>query len=296
MGSRFRGWTFTVNNYDEEDLMRILECNCQAMKAGHEVGESGTPHIQGAVYFTHACTLAVAKERISPRAHLEVMRGSWEDQDYCLKDGCILRNDGQGPEQGKRSDIDSMMEDLQNGASDVELIQSHPSTYARTMRMVDRYRSLTDVRFRTWMTEAEWYWGPTGVGKSHRVFADFDPLTMYVHEVHDKGWWDGYTGQPIVIFNEFRGQIAYDEMLTLIDKWPKKVPRRGREPVPFLAKRILITSSAPPEEIYWRQNEKFDSINQLLRRVNVTHIKEREVYCASLASLATPGYSKFKGT
>lgn len=266
-------WVFTINNYTETDLERILDCDCQAMKAGHEIGKNGTPHIQGAVHWKSAKTLTAAKALISERAHMEPMKGTWDDQDYCLKDGCVIRSDGTGPQQGKRNDIISMMTDLQNGASDLELMERHPSTYARTMRMVDRYRQLSDRRYRTWMTTCTWYWGPTGVGKSHKAFEGYDPSTHYVHEAADKGWWDDYDGQEIVILNDFRGQLSYHELLTLIDRWPKKVSRRGRAPIPFLAKHIIITSSGPPDQVYPRQNEKFDSIDQLMRRIEIVHVE-----------------------
>ena len=67
---------------------------------------------------------------------------------------------------------------------------------------------------------------------------------------NDGGWWDGYTGQETVIINEFRGGIAYSELLDLLDKYPKTVRRRCREPVPFLAKRVIITSVLQPKEVY----------------------------------------------
>lgn len=262
-----RGWTFVINNYTERDLDGVLEMECQGCKAGHEVGKEGTPHIQGAVFFSDEISRKNLS-KILPRANLQIMKGTWEDQDYCLKDGCIIRNDGTGSVQGKRRDIDAMMVDVKAGASDVELIEKYPNTFSRTMKMVDRYREATDKRFRNWMTEGVWIYGPTKVGKSEMAFENYHPDTHYVHEIEDKGWWDRYNGQDIVIFNDFRGQISYDAMLTLLDRWPKFVPKRGRAPVPFLAKKVIITSSLSPEECYHRRAEN-DSIEQLLRRLTV---------------------------
>ena len=74
--------------------------------------------------------------------------------------------------------------------------------------------------------------------------------------------------------NEFRGQIQFCELLDLMDKWPKTVSRRGREPVPFLAKRILISSIRHPRDVYVRQEgepwEQFD------RRCDVVKLAPRD--------------------
>ena len=124
------------------------------------------------------------------------------------------------------------------------------------------------------MTEAVWIYGATGVGKSHHAFEGYDPATHYIWS-HDKGWWDGYNGHPIVIMNDYRGEIAYNNLLKLIDRWPEKVSRRGREPTQFLAKKVIITSSLSPSDVYKNRMEE-DKLEQLLRRCEVIHMKEKE--------------------
>tara|TARA_B100000787_G_scaffold135122_1_gene103893 strand:+ start:1635 stop:1814 length:180 start_codon:yes stop_codon:yes gene_type:complete len=49
--------------------------------------------------------------------------------------------------------------------------------------------------------------------------------------------------------NDFRAELKYNDMLNLIDKWPYTVPRRGREPAPFLAKAVIVTSSCHPATV-----------------------------------------------
>lgn len=109
--------------------------------------------------------------------------------------------------------------------------------------------------------------------KSHKSFENFDPSRMYLYK-DDNGWWEGYTGQEIVIINDFRGAIPYDEMLKIIDKWPHNVRRRGREPAPFIAKTFIITSSVPPNLVYPNRMER-DRLDQLLDRLEVIEITGR---------------------
>jgi len=124
------------------------------------------------------------------------------------------------------------------------------------------------------MTKGIWIYGPTGRGKSHEAFQGFSPSTHYLY-TDDGGWWDGYVGQETVIINDFRGKIPYDYMLQLIDKWPFNVRRRNREPFPFTSKRVIITSSLSPEDVYHNREEN-DKIEQLLRRLEVRRMGPAE--------------------
>ncbi len=48
-------WLFTLNNYKEDEVsstIKILEKNCRVVSIGYEVGELGTPHLQGYCEFT----------------------------------------------------------------------------------------------------------------------------------------------------------------------------------------------------------------------------------------------------
>ena len=91
--SRVRAWVWTLNNYTEEDVVKIGElgvgdgADISYLCYGKEVGESGTPHLQGYVYTRNPVGLSWVRKRI-PRAHFEVSRGR-PDQAiaYCEKDG-----------------------------------------------------------------------------------------------------------------------------------------------------------------------------------------------------------------
>lgn len=282
---KYQGWCFTINNYTDEDVAWVMVLDAQGVVAGREESEEGTPHIQGAVYFKNKDKKRfAAMKKMHDRAHWEPMKGSWEDnRKYCTKEGDVIVDEGEGPKQGKRMDLTKMKRRIDEGATEEELWEEDFSCMARYGRAMKEYKDLKQrKKARTGMTKGKWYYGPTGVGKSHTVFSDFDPDTHYVYEVEDNGWWDGYEGQDIVIINEFRGQIKFAQLLDLVDKYPKKVKRRNRETTPFVAKEVRVTSSMPPEEVY---NGMSDKIDQLLRRFtvyectkegNAYHVEERE--------------------
>lgn len=289
---RVREWCFTINNPTEDDLAQV-----KALKYGSgvvcslECGEHGTAHFQGYVHMKDQIGLRGMK-KLLPRAHLETRchfstpQHAWK---YCLKgvqpikqwrslawEGSnwgdklnLLYSEGTWPQQGKRTDIQEVFAQVSGGKRSADQIaEEEPVLFHQYGRTLSKLEDLAlRRRFRTEMTTCDWLSGPTSVGKSHRAFEGFSPDTHYVWKLNDKGWQDGYTGQEIVIINDFRGEIRYNELLQLIDKWPHTVPRRGREPVPFLAKHIIITSSQTPEQVY-NQRTVEDSIQQLLRRIN----------------------------
>ena len=272
---KFRGWVFTICNYTEQDIENVKKINCRAIVCGKEIAPTtGTPHLQGAIYFDSQRTMISIKKKLSPeRAKLFVMKGKWSDQEYCRKDGDMIRDEGDVPEQGKRSDVLRLKEVIDEGGS---ILDCYEENFADTCRIERSLKSYQDLRrrnrYRTEMTEGVWYWGATGVGKSHKAFEGFKIESHYVWQA-DNGWWDGYEQQDTVIMNEFRGQIPYGTMLQLVDKWPFGVPRRGREPIQFISKKVIVTSSMHPRDVYAGVAEK-DSIDQLLRRFKITELKK----------------------
>lgn len=89
-----RKWCFTLNNWTEIEEKEIIS-NFGTMAQyilGHEVGEEGTPHIQGYLEFKNAVHMTSLKKVIT-RAHFETARGSSkQNYDYCSKDGDFITN------------------------------------------------------------------------------------------------------------------------------------------------------------------------------------------------------------
>lgn len=292
--SQTTAWMFTLNNYTDEECAALLDADVKGITAGFETAPTtGTPHIQGCVCFHEKASMKKAKTILGCKrlSGMEPVKATWEvAKSYCkkganhekLKDEAglyiqmepfsILCDRGDGPEPGKRNDVVALIAAAADITREEEAVWDEmPGAMARMHRAFEKRRDVAmRKRKRTEMTKCIWIWGKTGVGKSHLIFTGLDD--EYVHESADKGWWDGYNGESVVVLNEFRGEIPYAELLTLVDKWPKKVSRRGREPTPFLAKVILVSACMPPDKVYCQQNQKEDSIEQLLRRCTVVEI------------------------
>lgn len=270
MTQRSRNFCYTLNNYTDDEYLMLKMIGYDYHVLGKEVGESGTPHIQGYIHFKNARSWNAVKKMMK-RWHIDPCKGSPEQNiNYCTKDK-NYEEIGTRPKQGKRTDLDEIKDDIMNGKKVEDIVIEQPMIYHQYGRTLNKIEDLRlRKNYRKEMTKGIWYWGETGVGKSHNAFMGYTPETHYVLP-NDNGWWDAYTQQDTVIINDFRGEIPYNQLLNLVDKWPFTVKRRNREPMPFTSKLVIITSSLRPEDIYHNRNDE-DKIEQLLRRFDVIHV------------------------
>lgn len=196
----------------------------------------------------------------------------WSNMVYCSKEGEWVEF-GAPMAQGQRTDLQDMVDQVLEGkltVDDLMMTNAHAvHLYGRVLERAENMYLRTQERDRE-MPEVFWLCGTTGAGKSHKIYEEFikgkRQHVDYYPWVPDGGWWDNYKGHEIVVMNEFRGQIAFSELLCLCDKWPYSVRRRNLPPVPFMAKKIFISCSRKPEDQYAGVGE---DIQQLLRRVKV---------------------------
>ena len=268
---RSRSWCLTINNYNEEDIKQLKEIKYSYIIIGDEKGEQGTPHLQIYIEFDDAKSFQFIKKK-TPTAHIEQAKGNpQQNRDYCSKDK-IMFEDGKIKSQGKRTDLDEIKNDIMAGKKVDDIVLEKPIVYHQYGRTLTKIEDLRMRKvFRNFQTLGEWIYGTTGTGKSEYAFKDFSPDTHYVWK-YDNGWNDGYNQQETVIIDEFRGQLPMWELLTMIDKHPNYyVKRRGKEPLPFVSKKVIITSSMPPSEVYHNLNDN-DKLEQLNRRIIIKEL------------------------
>lgn len=271
-----RSWCFTLNNYTQDDEQRIgtytEEREADYVVYGREVGESGTPHLQGFILFAAKKRLSGVKELFLPaKPHLERMRGTKQQAiAYCKKDGDIYEAGSIGDSDGCPDSLLGVREAIRNGESLSRIVGEHFGVYLRYRSGIERAIQLS-IPVRDFVTEVRWYWGLPGTGKSHRSFAEATEIgggSGTVHFAADVSckWFNGYdpSEHKTVIFDDFDGSATFSLLLRLFDRYPCQVPTKGGF-VQWRPEVVFISSNFSPRDLYG-QERNFDA---LLRRLTV---------------------------
>lgn len=86
----YRKWCFTLNNYTKKefnDIKTYLSKGNKLWIVGEEIGEEGTPHLQGYIEAKSVIKFTTLKN-LNNRLHLEKAKGDkWDNWNYCSKEG-----------------------------------------------------------------------------------------------------------------------------------------------------------------------------------------------------------------
>lgn len=239
-GDRLSRFVFTINNYTDDEYQWLTTIfpqhyNPSWLIVGKEVGENGTPHLQG------ACILggqrAFSTVKMWPgfrRAHLETMRGKPEDsRRYCTKEDLQAYEHGTLPSPGKRNDLHIAVEAINDGTSLREMaLGDHGVAVVKFYKGLTVLRSLrSNPRDPAKPPLIYWLYGQTGTGKTKCAWEfgiDYAPgADVYVSH-GTLQWFDGYDGQSVVIFDDFRFKgLSFAFLLRVTDRYPMSVPFKG---------------------------------------------------------------------
>lgn len=268
---RIRHVCFTLNNYDGTEIEKMKAWGqISYCVVGHEVGAQGTPHLQGYMEFKQQVLLSTAKNKISSKFHIAERRGTPQQaKDYAIKDGNNVHEWGVMSQQGKRTDLMIACELITGGSRLKEVATQHPDTFVKFHKGLKALQTVL-IEPRNEVPEVIVYYGETGTGKSHT--ARLETEDPYVWGPEQEKWFDGYEGQKHVIFEEFRGQLQFGQMLRLLDRYDCKVQYKGGM-CEFAATKIIITSPVHPSQWYKCLGEEEGKLDQLLRRITrVVHL------------------------
>jgi hypothetical protein len=178
-GHAAKHWCFTLNNYTEDEYKSVCEVRpgwVDYICVGRESGESGTPHLQGYLCLQRKQRIGFLKT-VLPRAHFESMKGTpIQASDYCKKDGDWVEF-GTLPENQTakaRKEKEHNWELIKQQCYDDDLESIAPEVFIKHYSSLKKIRS--DHRNKKMPAALDWhkkppnmwFYGPTGVGKSHR--------------------------------------------------------------------------------------------------------------------------------
>lgn len=248
-------WCFTLNNPTFEE-MADFHLLCQERDKvryavlGDEVGEQGTPHIQGYVVFCNNKTLGGLK-KLLVRAHWEKARGSSpEASAYCKKDGrfveygdCPLDNrDTRFTSEGVSRMNANVWQETLDLAKSGEFVSIRPDIYIRHRNAIHAIYedSCTAVECIASL-EHIWLFGATGIGKSKYCWETFPgayrkPLNK---------WWDHYVVQEVVIIEDVDPSH---------EKWLGHLLKIWADHYPFIAERKGGSRQIRPKKIVVTSN------------------------------------------
>lgn len=194
-------WVFTLNNYDEKDeqLFQRFAGDTEMvtrMVVAREVGETGTPHLQGAVSWKRSKRLAACK-KLHPRAHWEKAIAQQEAFEYCRKADSDVFIDVDNRRQGKRTDLDEAIASIEQGISTRDLWLTHPKQMIRYSKGLLQFKKIHDAgnsvgeqypldSFNTDPLDIGWgrsyiCYGDSGVGKTCFAKAHFQRPLFVTH-------------------------------------------------------------------------------------------------------------------
>ena len=208
----FTGFNKTGYEFNEKQMKYLV--------VGKEIcPTTGKEHWQGYVELKNAKTFSAIKKLFKDnKLHLEERKGNaLQASNYCKKDG-KYEEFGELSSQGARSDLVALKDDILAGKKNcTEVREENPELYHQYGRTLDKLEDdYLCKQKRNWMTKGIWIWGPTGCGKSRWAYETYPDAYTWAD---DKDWQDCYTGQETIIIDDFRGNIKFQNLLKMIDRY-----------------------------------------------------------------------------
>lgn len=266
-----------------DDWIKDKPTRCGAV--AYCISAAGLEHLHLVLEDSNKARFSAIK-KVYPKAHIEPTRGTREQaEDYINKRGkfeekgeqvlYIARFGEIKGCQGSRKDIEIISDYLDAGYTPKEIMQMNFG-YRRYEKMIKSAyfdKRSNETKF---IRDVKVYWhvGESGTGKSYvanQILETCGNESLYFVNDYENGGFDLYNGEPILFLDEFRGQIRYSTLLSLLDKYKVQVHARYGN-VLALWNEVHISSVMPPEMVYSHmvsENREVDTLKQLLRRINI---------------------------
>lgn len=298
--TRSRKYQLTLNNpvekgFTHSTIKQVLEDNFKALVYWCLCDEQGlkeeTPHTHIYLAFSSAIRFSKIKKHFPP-AHIEIAKGtSQQNRDYVRKEGKWEKDKkketnfpetfeewGEMPveRQGKRNDLADLYDMIKSGMSNYEIITAE-TQYLFDVEKIEKARKvIKEEEYKNkWRDiDVHYIYGNTGTGKTRYVMDKYGyenvcKVTNYRHYP-----FDDYSGQPVILFDEYRSSFELKDMLNYLDGYPLNLPARYCNRVACYT-TVYIVSNIPLQDQHKRiQMEESRSWLAFIRRIkDVTYFE-----------------------
>jgi hypothetical protein len=272
---RHRSVAWTLNNYTAAELQHIIAgADAGSFKYivfQQERGAAGTPHLQGYAQRAGPTELSTWKVLLSSRVHIEGAHSSpAKNREYCTKDadripGTLIYEKGEIPVPGERNDLSAIVAAAKDTSLSMrDIVELDGVGFLRHFKGLAAVRALYSEQ-RKEKTKVYWFYGSTGLGKSHLIH-ELAPGAFWKQ---NSSWWCGYEPEVHrdVAIDDYRTRFCeFEQLLKLFDRYPLTVEIKGGN-LNFAAKRIFISTPKSPNDTWSLRAD--EDIQQLLRRIDV---------------------------
>lgn len=242
--------------------------------------ETGTLHYQGYLELEKPTRMNAVKRLFGSNSmHLEKRMGTQQEAiDYCRKDETRVEDTvilGMPGVQGNRSDVENAVSILKQGGKMINIVEENPALFIRGHKGLKAMEQLL-IKQRLGKIienfEVIVYYGPTGTGKTWKAYHHRQDVFKVPTYDMKTLWFDGYDGESCILLDEFHGQLDFNLLKQLLDRYVSQWPVKGS----FIYSQwntVLLTSNKHPME--WYSQQSIDEWKQLERRITtLTEMKD----------------------
>lgn len=262
-----RGYLFVFTDFNIDKKYELSD-EIRGMGWGLEVApETNRKHLQGWIQVYKQSRFKKIIELLGGNVWVNVAKGTIDQvKDYCKKDG---KYTGLGTSVRQGQKLEGIIENYEAGNSILDIAINDEQKYLKYHAGISKIYSMLDDQTKG-SVNREMHnfiiWGDSGTGKTTAIENKHGIENCYLlgDPDGDNKCWNGYTGQSVLILDEFYSWIKISTMLRMLD---------GR---PYQCRGLCVSRYAEFTHIYITLNE--DPLKVLYAQEFETHPEKKKAF------------------